>query len=163
MFAGLTPAGFSHYAGHYRGEKLACLEGYTVGVQGDSRVGSPPARVKTDMTAFERDVIAAVRALDAARDSRLPATQKLNCAVVVACRLLERFLAVHPYANGNGHMGRWLVWLVLGRYEYWPDDWPVEPRPPDPPYTQLLVLARNGDREPLERFVLSCIKGRPRP
>lgn len=163
IFARLTPPGFDYYAGHYRGEKYPCLETYVVGVAGDPRVGSPPQSVAQDMAKFVNDVQASVNALDLAREHRLPPAEKLHFIVVVACRLLERFLAVHPYANGNGHMGRFIVWLVLGRYGYWPDDWPVEPRPPDPPYTDCIVQARNGNRAPLEDFVLNCIRGRPEP
>jgi hypothetical protein len=161
VFATLTPTNVPQYAGHYRGENLPCLKDYTVGVQGDPRVGFPPDRVLASMQGFSADVGAALNALDAAKDMRAPEAQKLNCIVVVACRLLERFLAIHPYANGNGHMGRFIVWLVLGRYDYWPYEWPVEPRPPDPPYTEYIVRARNGERHLLEQFVLGCIRGRP--
>lgn len=159
LFHGLTPEGHPHYAGHYRGESLRCLADYRVHVQGDPRVGTPPEQVLDAMSLFVKDVGAAISALDAAKDARIPEADKLNCAVIVACRLFERFLAIHPYANGNGHMGRFLIWLILGRYGYWPTEWPVEPRPPDPPYTELIRQARDGQRGLLEQFVHSCIRG----
>jgi Fic family protein len=79
--------------------------------------------------------------------------------VVVACMVFELFLRIHPYANGNGHAARFCTWAILGAFGYWPERWPIEPRPPDPPYTQLLVDYRNGNRVPLERYLLSCIAG----
>jgi hypothetical protein len=45
----------------------------------------------------------------------------------------------------------------LGRYGHWPRRWPVDPRPQDPPYSQLIVRHRNGDPVPLERFVLQAL------
>ena len=79
--------------------------------------------------------------------------------VMFACRVFEIFLRVHPYANGNGHVARFLIWSILGRYDYWPQQWPIEPRPPDPPDSQLIVEYRNGNPEPLEQYVLQCIAG----
>jgi Fic family protein len=75
----------------------------------------------------------------------------------LACRVFEVFLRIHPYANGNGHAARFLIWCLLSRYGYWPKGWPIEPRPPDPPYTHLISEYRNGNWEPLEEFVLKTV------
>jgi hypothetical protein len=59
--------------------------------------------------------------------------------------------------NGNGHAARFVLWTILGRYGYWPERWRVDPRPPDPPYTQLIFDYRSGNHEPLETYVLQSV------
>jgi hypothetical protein len=103
-----------------------------------------------------RDIIGSgIDALDA--DQSLTRRQRLSYLVILACRVFELFLRSHPYANGNGHAARFMVWCVLGRDEHWPRSWPVEPRPADPPYSDFIKRYRDGDKEPLERFVASTL------
>jgi len=69
-------------------------------------------------------------ALDGAHklpNAHLPREQKLAYAVIFACSIFVTFLQIHPYANGNGHAARLVVWAILGRYGYWPKSWPIEP------------------------------------
>lgn len=162
LFRNLVPAGFDYYAGHYRGEAYACLRPYEVQVPADPRVGYPPAEVAFAMAEHASLLEEGFTALDLA--AQIPKAQvsdadKLLYAVAFTCRAFVQFLTVHPYANGNGHAARFCVWAILGRYGYWPRRWPVEPRPPDPPYSDLIKRYRDGDREPLEAFVLKCIVG----
>ena len=162
FFEELTPSGCRYYAGHYRGEAYRCLRYYRVQVPGDSRVGCPPENVGFMMDELARRIEAGIAALDGAAeipDAQLSAEDKVIYAVAFACHVFEMFLRIHPYANGNGHIGRFLIWAILGRYGYWPQKWPIEPRPPDPPYSSLIVEHRNGNKEPLERFVLQCLGG----
>jgi fido (protein-threonine AMPylation protein) len=160
LFDGLTPTGHQHYAGNYRGEALVCLDQYKVFVPGDPLVGAPPESVGALMNLLAGEIDRALTVLDTANQlPQLSSAAKLQNVVAVTCMLFEKFLAIHPYANGNGHIGRMLVWLILGRYNYWPEAWPIEPRPPDPPYTTLIKYSRAGNREPLEKFVLQTIKG----
>ena len=162
FFLELTPPGFEYYAGHYRGEDFLCLRAYQVTVGSDPRVGFAASVVPEEMSHVARRMRSGMGGLDAAHrypHAQIPADIKLLHTVMFACQILELFLRVHPYANGNGHVGRFLVWAILGRYGYWPRQWSVEPRPPDPPYTQLIVEYRNGNPEPLEEFVLQCIVG----
>jgi hypothetical protein len=58
----------------------------------------------------------------------------------------------------SGHAARFIMWAILGRYKFWPVRWTVEPRPADPPYTDLLRRHRDGDTKPLIEYVLACIK-----
>jgi Fic family protein len=112
------------------------------------------------MERLAKNISDGIAALDEAGrlpNAQLSPNEKVLFAVVFACRVFETFLRVHPFANGNGHAARFLIWAILGRYGYWPTNWPIEPRPPDPPYTNLIMMHRNGNREPLERFVLQCI------
>lgn len=162
IFLELTPTGFEYFAGHYRGEDFPCLRDCSVGVANDPRVGSAPHLVRQQMDVVADMVAREFASLDGAHSLPNavidPAMKVLN-VVVVACRVQEMIFRIHPYKNGNGHMARFVIWFVCGRYGYWPKRWVVEPRPPDPPYTDLIVEYRNGNPEPLERFVLQCILG----
>jgi len=75
--------------------------------------------------------------------------------VRIAARLFCDFLTIHPYANGNGHTGRFLVWLVLGRFGYWPKKWHLHPRPnlPGYDYSKAIADARSGSPEALEEMI----------
>lgn len=162
MFDGLTPPQCEYYAGNYRGSEFFCLRDYNVKVGGDPRVGTVAYLVALDMAAINEGTQSSLAALDAAHAlplAQLSAGDRLLYLVKFVCVLLVEFMRVHPYADGNGHMGRFLVWAALGRYGYWPKKWPLNNRPPDPPYSQLLSLYRDGQKEPLETFVLNCIKG----
>lgn len=160
MFENLTPPETPYYAGHYRGETLKCLKHYGVMVGSDRRVGVPPRNVAPDLETLSRDALKpGFVALDAAfalPNTRVPPEDKLYFLVVFASRVLVEFLRIHPYANGNGHMGRFLVWVIMARFGYWPRKWPLNE---SPPYHQLLSDYRDGKPLPLEEFVLRSIVG----
>jgi hypothetical protein len=95
-------------------------------------------------------------ALDAAKGApEFTPNQKLGNAICVAARVFEHFLCVHPYANGNGHAARLALIAILGRCGFWTTRFPIEPRPPDPPYGEAIVAYRNGDPLPLELYILA--------
>jgi fido (protein-threonine AMPylation protein) len=154
-FRELTPHEHDYFAGHYRGENFRCLRYYSVGIQGDPRVGAVPASVDFRMNELNDHIRSGILALDA--NLSLTPKERLRYVLALACHAFVAFLTVHPYANGNGHAGRLIVWSILGRYGHWPRRWPVEPRPPDPPYSELIVRHRNGDVEPLERYLLQAL------
>jgi fido (protein-threonine AMPylation protein) len=151
LFTGFTPPECDYFAGHYRGENYYCLRFCPVGIQGDPRVGKPPLEVEVCMAEIGAQVKRGLLALDA--NSSFSQKERLQYMVALACSTFVDFLTVHPYVNGNGHAGRLIVWCILGRYGYWPKNWPVEPRP-DPPYTMMIWLYRNGNRQPLESYIL---------
>lgn len=162
LFRDLTPPNYRHYAGHYRGEALPCLEHYAVGIQGDPRVGYQPVRVQGAMGQFAATLAAGIAALDVAYalpNAQLSPEQKLTYIVIFAARVFEEFLRIHPYANGNGHMARFIVIALLGRFGYWMKQWPIDGRPPDPPYSDLIPAYRDGDPEALEKFIFQCLLG----
>jgi len=155
LFNGLTPPGCDYFAGHYRGENFHCLRFYPVVVPADPRVGAHPSAVEYLMSELRAQLRSGLLALDA--NVALSPKQRLQYIVVLACSVFVNFLTIHPYANGNGHAGRLIVWCITGRYGFWPKNWPIEPRPPDPPYSDMIRVYRDGNREPLEMLILQTL------
>lgn len=159
-FAGLTPAGCEYYAGHYRGENFTCLKDYGVQIQNDPMVGNPPDRVGTDMLLFASDFNGLVSDSDfvwSANNQVISPGEKLHRIVQLGVAVFVYFLQIHPYANGNGHLARFFLVAYLARYDVFLARWPMHPRPPDPPYSELIRRYRRGDQVSLVNFVLSCI------
>ncbi len=156
IFLQLTPPGFQYFAGHFRGESFRCLKFCSVGIQGDPQVGCPPQTVLSAMNAFIYRVRQGLAKIDGLTGDPLA---QFTHSIRLACNLFEVFLRIHPYINGNGHMARLIVWAVLGRYDRWPESWPVEPKPPDPPYTSMITEYRKGNHGPLEDFMIRTVLG----
>lgn len=160
LFASLTPPEHPYYAGHYRGEAFPCLVDYKVIIPMDPLVGYPPDAVSDVMGRLAVHIRAATNTLDASfaqPDVAVSQKDKLYFAVVIAARLFQEFLTVHPYANGNGHIARFLVWLVLGRFGYWPTKWTIDPSPNVTNYALAISAHRRGHADPLERLILESI------
>ena len=161
LFKGLTPSKCVYLAGHYRGENFPALLRYNVRVPMDSRVGVDAIRVIGEMSNFVRTVDEIFLAFDihkASKENLLPEEHFLLLLVQVATELHVDFLRIHPYANGNGHIARFLVWCLLSKYGYWPKSWPFDDQPSSP-YAILLSRYRDGDKEPLINLILAAIVG----
>lgn len=160
IFENLTPPTCPYFAGNYRGDRYRCLRHLEVRVDGDRRVGTKPALVAGEMANFVSNILSSgIKALEEAfllPEEKLAPAQKTYFVVKFACRLLAEFLRIHPYANGNGHIGRLIVWLILVRFGYWPKEWPLDGHPP---YDELLSKYRDGKEQLLEDFVLRTIDG----
>jgi fido (protein-threonine AMPylation protein) len=160
LFEELTPTGYDYFAGHYRGEDFPCLKNYGAGIKNDARVGCNAAIAVKRMEQVAQMVRGSIQLLDATYRlprHQFPPVEHLLNTVVFSCRVFEQVLRIHPYANGNGHAARFILWAILGRYEYWPKSFPIEPRPSDPGYIDCLVRYRDGDTQPLEEYILRCI------
>ena len=156
LFNQLTPPDCPYYASHYRGENFRCLKFNQVGIRSDTRVGFKPHLVHGYMDELGGIVKEAAAALDEgmkAPDAKIPSKDKILYIVAATCRIFELFLRIHPYVNGNGHIARFCIWALLGRYGLWPTKWPIDPRP-NPPYTDFIVEYRNGNPVPLETFIM---------
>lgn len=159
LFAGLEPAGHPYYVGNYRGWHKKCLRNYEVNV-GDPLACAKAAVVLREISQLGEAIVRAVEAIERALESSsatIDPSQRTVAVVRVACDALVRFLTVHPYADGNGHVARALLWIILFRFGYKPDRWTIEPRPAVPTYVEMLSQHRRGKVDPLEQFVLSCI------
>jgi fido (protein-threonine AMPylation protein) len=158
LFSELTPPHFTYYAGRYRGEPFPCLQECEVGIPGDARVGAPPDEVQERLEKLAELIGRVIAASDEAwKSTSLSDEDKVLHVTDAACAIFDLFLQVHPFANGNGHIARFMIWALMGRHGLWPVRWTLEPRPPDPPYIPLLQLHRAGNRRPLVEYVIKCI------
>ena len=78
---------------------------------------------------------------------------RLQRTVEVAAALLVYFMEIHPYADGNGHMGRFLLLAIFARYQLYRARFPLHPRPA-PPYINLIPIYRQGNKVPLIKYIL---------
>lgn len=161
-FRSLTPAEYWYFAGHYRGSAFRCLRHYEVMVNGDTSVGEPASEVPHWMNRFRQQLQDGFAALDEAAtlpQATLSPVDRLRFTITFACWVLHAFLQIHPYADGNGHCARWLIWALLGRYGYWPREWPVHPSPDRSYLSDLLRQYKAGNRVPLETYLYQRIIG----
>ncbi|MBI3089675.1 MAG: Fic family protein [Candidatus Tectomicrobia bacterium] len=157
LFEQLTPDACDYYAGHYRGEPYRCLRFYPVGIRSDPRVGAHPNSVLDLMQQLADNISRGIIQLDyLALNSPF---ELLKRVVRFTCAVFELFLRIHPYVNGNGHIGRLIVLGILGRFGFWLKRWQIHPRPTNFPYVELIREYRDGNKEPLESFILRMILG----
>lgn len=160
LFCQLAPDECPYYAGNYRGQSYRCLKYSQVCIPSDPRVGFPPHQVEGYINELANIIKESVAALDEGMklpNAQIPLRDKILYVVAAACKIFEWLLRIHPYVNGNGHTARFCMWALLGRYGLWPVRWPIDPRPVDPPYTNLIVDYRNGNPVPLETFIIQSM------
>ena len=160
LYQTVIPKGFAYYAGHYRGEDFPCLKHREVEING--RRGSPPRKVRGELGSLMTVIRDGFKAADElfAPGSKHPREEQVYRLVRFACKIFSEFGKIHPYLNGNGHMQRWLVWVICGKYDVWSVNWPLHERPSDPPLTQLIRSYRVGNKDGLEKFILERLLGR---
>jgi Fic family protein len=156
----MTPICFPYFAGNYRGDaRFKCLRDYQVGIPSDGTVGTMPHLVASELATLKQTIEQFINALEGTAAQGLSAQDRMIYIVQGVSFVLAEFLRIHPYANGNGHMGRFTIWALLLRLGVVPQQWPLEERPPDPPYSSCLQAFRQGQPEFLWRFMLACITG----
>ena len=159
LFKDLTPSECAYFAGHYRGSDYPCLRAYDVTVGGSETAPAPHVSSAMELLASRvMAILACLRAGDETPHSLLSKEQKLLYNVVLAAEVHAEFLRIHPYVNGNGHIGRFIVWCILGTFGYWPRDWPFDDHP-HAPYDVALNLYLAGQQEPLIQLMLHLIIG----
>lgn len=158
VFRLFTPPGHWFYAGKYRGSKYPIIETYNVQIRSDPKVGLAFAKVKQHMTLFDKQFEQAMDRFDQLfRDETKNKAVLLVMLVETLANFLVRFLTIHPYVNGNGHMARLLVLAMLGRVNIRPHTWSIDDRPP---YDQAIFDYRRGNVRPLVKVLLECITGK---
>lgn len=158
IFIHVAPVACSFLAGNYRGSNFECLKHYKVFIGGVE--GTIPAGVAMRMDVFHETVIEGLDHLqESQRGHSHPFTNSLFIAMLArfTAAMMVRFLNIHPYANGNGHMSRLLVWSILGSFNMLPKKWWLEDRPPG--FDPLISQHLNGKPAALEKFLLKCIIG----
>lgn len=155
MFAGLTARGCQYFAGNFRGSR-DCLVGYDLVSPPNT---TPSVDVGAAMAAFSLSVDEDWNSFEAAGgEASVSDEEDFLRWLDVALERMVAFLAIHPYANGNGHVSRFFILCYLAAAGFYPDSWPVDKRPPDP-YVRAIVLYRNGFADDLRELVLKHING----
>lgn len=160
LFSELVPSDYPYFAGNYRGQEYRCLKYYEVEIRSDPTVGVYATGVHQAMSYVKNTLNKTLPAIDSAQtlpETQLPKVLKIVYLVKFATRVLVEFLRVHPYANGNGHMSRFVVFSLLARYDLWPKNWPLDE---SPNYHQHIFDYRRGNMQPLEDFILKSILGK---
>lgn len=158
LFRDLTPDGHKYFAGHYRGENFPILKDYQVSVQGSSTVGCSAELVAKAMSGFSQTVQKGLANLDYLHQADFSVGHKLRKSVDFSCAAFVKFTQIHPYANGNGHIARLMLVSALKRYGYSIKNFPVDPRPVDPPYTLLIREYEKGNREGLLSWIMQLLE-----
>lgn len=157
MFRGMTHPDQDYFAGHYRGEDFERLKDYNVYIPSDNAVGVKAHEViacMEQLSTFINDL----PAQHAARTREQLPVRKLVTTVGLVCTVMVEFFTIHPYANGNGHIGRYITWALLAKFGHPPKRWEVNNTFGDKAiYSESIKLFRSGDRLPLVRFVMSSI------
>jgi hypothetical protein len=161
LFQGMTPAECSCILGRYRGDPSCPQLAVDVGAGKDPQVGIPFAFVDQQMKVFEARCVALVRVhekwLKEKGHLQAPRNALLKFVEVLAA-ILELFLTIHPYMDGNGHCARMLVYLMMVRAGYPPKSWAIDAKQP---YDDALSAHRRGKRGALQAFLLNAINGAP--
>jgi fido (protein-threonine AMPylation protein) len=157
VFRSFTPSGFWFYAGKYRGSKYPILDTYDVGISTDGKVGLTFAKVRQQMNLLDKQFEQAMDKFEGMfQDGKKSRAASLVMLVETLANFLVRFLTIHPYANGNGHMARLLVLAMLGRVNIRPAAWTLDDRPP---YDKAIFDYRRGNTTPLINVIFRCICG----
>lgn len=157
VFRQFTPINCPFYAGNYRGSNCNYLRDYKVMLDGEPKVGMAPSLVKKEMEAFDKQFIrAADRFEKQFLDGRIDPGVLLVELVEVMGIFLVRFFTTHPFANGNGHIGRLLFLTMLGRVNIRPANWLIDDRPP---YDAAIFAFRRGSPHELSAVLMKCIIG----
>jgi len=162
LFSKLTPKSEPDLAGHYRGENIPYLKRRIVSVAGNPIVGCPPHQVRLELSKLDQIAQASIARLDAQQATTNPLIsegEKLMGIVRTVARLSAYFLAIHPYANGNGHIGRAIMVSLLCRYDHCPAALPIEPRPPGIDYSESIKQYQNANPVPFEEWIMKAVKG----
>lgn len=160
MFKSMVPSDCECIAGQYRGDSLCvALTNYSVQVGGDARVGVPPYLVGMTISNFEAQCTALYAEFQKFKNHRKPGVPEevvLARFAAILAEMLCQFLTIHPYANGNGHAARLLVWVIMVRCGYPPKAWPLDD---SPPYGPALTKYRDQDKKPLIQLLVRSILG----
>ncbi|WP_080870591.1 Fic family protein [Xanthomonas campestris] len=152
MFSGMHPADMPYFAGNYRGSPHGLLANYNVMFDGINGVHfSAVAAHVSSLGEKAKKEVERLKQLGAVDDGK-----KLVAVVGVACTLMVKFMAIHPYADGNGHVGRYFIWSFLHHFNIHARRWPLNERP-EPNYFDHIRCFREGQPKGLVTFVLKHV------
>lgn len=159
MFSTVTPVGHEYFAGNYRGSAWPKLQFYNVAlsVGGKEYYGHPSALVERAMASFHAELGKSID-LFKRRSAELQWDKRKKVAGIAKLvgSFFVRFLTINPYANGNGHISRLIVWCMFAITSVNSSFWQVPDRNLEPPDIQVAQY-RDGYTEPLLRTFIMLI------
>ncbi|WP_213766777.1 Fic family protein [Caballeronia sp. dw_19] len=187
LFEGMTAKGCGYFAGNYRGSR-DCLIDYDVTIGFDRRgevIGTTAAsNVAVEMDALHAEISADIKSYFSEQSSEEVAAVEADVSkpaegdveagggiadgdvdedtfiknLDIALEHMVNLMIIHPYANGNGHVGRFLLFCFLSLMGLAVEDWPLDERPPEP-YDFFIARFREGFPNELRQFVIEQIIG----
>lgn len=147
MFNQLIP----HFAGKYRGEP-----GVEYGVTFGNMSGAHFSLVQDYM-----DTLASmIRTLIADFEknaSGYDEISKFYNISVLASWIVENFIRIHPYGNGNGHISRYIIAALFIPNQFCSKKWSIHHHPiSDREYLDSMRAALNGDNSMLIHLLRRC-------
>lgn len=152
FFRLLTPRGYEYYAGHYRGENFPCLEMCQVGF--GMMLACDARQVDVQMNILRTKIRTGLRIIASRSRSWSQTTLAANLARFSA-EIFASFISIHPYKDGNGHMGRFIVCAAFIPHGHYPQRWTIDPRP-TVPHLPAIRSAIQGNPVPLMNLIISC-------
>lgn len=158
LFGGMAPGQCSCIVGEYRGTaSCAPLANCRVTAGADRMVGLDPLLVATHMRLLEEQCAALLHVhqhwLATKGSTQSPRNALLRFVTLLAI-VLEKFLTIHPYMDGNGHSARLLIYTIMARGGYAPRNWDIDAKQP---YGEALSQHRRGKPGALQAFLLQAI------
>lgn len=147
MFENVTPPSMDYFAGNYRGAHFPLLDTYEVSIAGFP--GTQSSIVHLVMDKFHTELHKNLSSLsNFFKDKNFSEEKKLIAFSSLVSVFFVNFLAIHPFANGNGHISRLLVFCIFKSKSIRCSFWKVPNRNIEPPDC-LIAEYRNGNKSPL--------------
>lgn len=162
MFEGTTPDNCAYFAGNYRGAPYPYLATYQVEIAGYP--GCSYELVHKQMYSFSNDIRVTLQEFYKTMREwvgvPLSNVEKILRYTELISHFFVKLLEIHPYANGNGHIARLVVWILLKKEGLSLDFWSIDERPA-PPLDFCIGAYREGKMDYLIKyFLIGIISGR---
>lgn len=159
IFRKAAPDACRCLAGGYRGShECVALQTYppvtVVGKHGDPRVGYAPGAVAFGMSLIDKALQRIPSDWAVFAGVPRPPNELKGQFVMILADVMELFLTIHPYANGNGHTARMLFFVGARRLGLTTKNWTIHGKQG---YGQALSHYRSGNKIPLIKFLRACI------
>lgn len=155
FFKQAVPQACPYLAGNFRGSDHSCLKHRNVSMA--DRTGAKCADVDRLMFDFHAATRVALSVLETRLGRKpVPTPEMLVALVTYIAETVSSFQDIHPYADGNGHIGRLLVWVISGHFGLLPLNWWLHENPGSE-WNAAVHDHQCGDPLPLQAFLIRTL------